>query len=99
MLVKFIGRDAVEIDLRAIDSDVPSARQVVQPGEVIDVSDEIALGREGTPVLDENGDPVINPDTKEPEVVGRYGGLLDQTAKWQRTTSKKPAASGTKKED
>lgn len=90
--VKFVGPEAVEIDLRGVDVDNPSRRQVVNPGDVIEVSDEIAHGTPGTPVVTDDGDPVVNPDTGEPEVVGRYGGLLDQPAKWQAVPIKKTAA-------
>ena len=42
--VRFVGADAVEIDLRAVDSDVPAARVRVEPGDVIDVPEDIADG-------------------------------------------------------
>lgn len=42
--VHFVGPDPVEIDLRAVDSDVPAARVRVEPGEVLEVSKEIAEG-------------------------------------------------------
>lgn len=93
--VQFIGPDAVEIDLRGVEFDDPRSRVVVKPGDVIEVSDEVANGREGVEVIGDDGEPVVNPDTKEPEVVGRYGGLLDQTDKWKPAAAKKtktPAA-------
>lgn len=79
--VRFVGPDPVDIDLSALDSNHDALRQVVNPGDVITVPHEIAHGREGTPVI-EDGEPVLNPDTGEPELEGHYGGLLDQSDKW-----------------
>lgn len=85
--VRFVGPDAVEIDLTSIDSDLPALRQKVEPGDVVDVPVDLAYGRDGDPVSDVDGNPVLDPDTDEPIVVNRYGGLLDQADKWQLATT------------
>lgn len=90
VLVRFVGPDPVEIDLSAVDSDIPGLRQVVKPGDVLEVAYEIAHGRDGATLLDDDGEPVLNPDTGEAEVENRYGGLLDQPAKW--ALAKRPRA-------
>lgn len=80
--VRFVGPDPVEVDLRGVNLDDPRARRLVEPGEVIEVPAEVAHGRDGEEVL-VDGVPVLNPDSGLPEIVGRYGGLLDQPDKWQ----------------
>lgn len=84
--VRFVGRDAVEVDLTSIDSDLPALRQKVEPGDVIDVPHDIAYGAPGLKVYDDDGEPLLDPTTGEQIVVNHYGGLLDQADKWQLAT-------------
>lgn len=76
MKVRNVRSDAVDIDLRGVEFDDPGLRVTVEPGEVIDVPDEIALGVPGV-------------ERDDGSMTAGYGGLLDQPANWEEVKAPK----------
>lgn len=72
----------------ALDIVAPTFRRRVEPGEVIEVPDEVANGRPGVPAVGFDGEPLADPSTGDPILVGARNGLLAQTGKWATVKTK-----------